>query len=257
MVLVDGTAVAAAGDVPVLDLAADFADFTDGPGTEDLPRLASPSDVAYVLYTSGSTGVPKGVAVEHRNTVNFLRWARSVFATEVLDRTLWSTSVNFDLAVFELFLPLVTGRTVVAVRNALAVRANTDATLVNTVPSAIAALADAQQIPDSVRTINLAGEALKRDLVDRIFAAADGVEEIRNLYGPSETTTYSTAVVMHRETGFVPHVGGPIGNTRLYVVDGCGRPVPVGVVGELFIGGLGVARGYLGRPGLTGERFVP
>ncbi|WP_064273689.1 non-ribosomal peptide synthetase [Streptomyces sp. RTd22] len=256
VVLIDGT-TPTTDDVPVLDLATDFG---DGPDT-DLPHVAAsalPSDTAYILYTSGSTGTPKGVTVEHRNTVNFLRWARSAFATEVLDRTLWSTSVNFDLAVFEVFLPLVTGRTVVAVRDALAVRADTtDVTLVNTVPSAIAALADAREIPDAVRTINLAGEPLKRDLVDRVFAAADGVEEVRNLYGPSETTTYSTAVVMRRATGFVPHVGGPIGNTRLYVVDGYGRPTPVGVVGELFIGGRGVTRGYLGRPGLTAERFVP
>jgi acyl-coenzyme A synthetase/AMP-(fatty) acid ligase/aryl carrier-like protein len=107
-----------------------------------------------------------------------------------------------------------------------------------------------------VRTVNLAGEPLKRALVERLFAQTQ-VETVCNLYGPSETTTYSTWVAMRREEGFVPHIGRPIANTRVYLLDGNGQPVPQGVVGELYIGGDGVARGYLNREELTAERFLP
>ena len=216
----------------------------------------APQHLAYVIYTSGSTGVPKGVAIEHRNAVNFISWAQFSFACDVLERTLLSTSLNFDLAVFECFVPLSVGATVRLVLNALDLtRTQVNVTLINTVPSAIHAVVEANGVAQTVRTINLAGEPLKSALAERIFAATH-VDTVCNLYGPSETTTYSTWVAMRRGDPFAPHIGRPIANTRIYILDARGEPVPVGVAGELYIGGAGVARGYLNRPELTAERFV-
>ncbi len=209
--------------------------------------------LAYLIYTSGSTGRPKGVMVEHRNAANFLNWGRDTFGG-VLGRTLFSTSLNFDLAVFECFVPLVSGGTVQVMRDALEL-AGAAGTLVNTVPSAMKALVETGRVPRGVHTVNLAGEPLKRALVEEIFATT-GVERVCNLYGPSETTTYSTWVEMTRGGGFAPHVGRPVANTRVYITDPRSEPVPVGVAGEILIGGAGVARGYLNRPELTAERFV-
>jgi amino acid adenylation domain-containing protein len=219
-------------------------------------RRATPQDLAYVIYTSGSTGQPKGVAIEHRNTVNFVQWARQAFSAQELARTLMSTSLNFDLAVYECFVPLSVGGCVQLVDNALALlQQPVHASLINTVPSALQALLQARAVPGSVCTVNLAGEPLKRSLVQQLFEHSQ-VQRVCNLYGPSETTTYSTWVSMPRESGFAPHIGRPIANTRIYLLDPKGRPVPIGVVGELVIGGAGVARGYLHREALTAERFL-
>nr|WP_161974662.1 non-ribosomal peptide synthetase [Albitalea terrae] len=233
----------------------DQEDSTVRPGSNPASR-ATAQDLAYVIYTSGSTGQPKGVAIEHRNTVNFVQWAKTQFAAQELQRTLLSTSLNFDLAVYECFVPLSVGACVQVVDNALAlVQQPVSASLINTVPSALQALLQAQAVPRSVRTVNLAGEPLKQPLVDKLFEHSD-VQRVCNLYGPSETTTYSTWVSMAREEGFKPHIGRPIANTSIYLLDARGQPVPIGVVGEMYIGGAGVARGYLNREALTAERFV-
>jgi amino acid adenylation domain-containing protein len=227
-------------------------------GEESNPENAGLTSrhLAYIIYTSGSTGRPKGVAIAHRNTVNFISWARTTFAGGELSRTLFSTSLNFDLAVFECFVPLSVGGTVCLVGDALALRrTGAEVTLVNTVPSAMQALLETQSVPGSVRQVNLAGEPLKAQLVERIFATT-GVRAVSNLYGPSETTTYSTWVTMERAGGFNASIGRPVGNTQTYVLDGGGEPVPAGVAGELYIGGAGVARGYQGRAALTAEKFV-
>jgi amino acid adenylation domain-containing protein len=216
----------------------------------------TPDHLAYVIFTSGSTGTPKGVAVEHRNAVNLIHWARSSFGADILRSTLFSTSLSFDLAVFECFVPITSGATVRIVQNALALEpATADVTLINTVPSAMDALIQADKVTSTVRTINLAGEVLKPTLVERIFSTT-AVNTVCNLYGPSETSVYSTWVVMRRGEAFVSHIGRPIANTRIYVLDAHRQPVPVGVVGELYIGGVGVARGYLNRPELTAEKFL-
>ncbi|MEQ1514796.1 MAG: amino acid adenylation domain-containing protein, partial [Lysobacteraceae bacterium] len=212
-------------------------------------------NLAYVIYTSGSTGQPKGVAIEHVNTGNLIAWAQANFAAEELGRTLFSTSINFDLAVFELFAPLSSGATVVLARDVLAVAPATEVSLINTVPSAITSLIDAEQVPRSARIVNLAGEPLKRALTERIFASTQA-GAVANLYGPTETTTYSTWVRMDRSGGFLGHIGRPIANTQVYILDTKRRPVPQGVIGEIHIGGDGVARGYLHRPELTAERFL-
>ncbi|WAJ35465.1 amino acid adenylation domain-containing protein [Pseudomonas sp. GOM7] len=222
-------------------------------GNPVVPSLTS-SNLAYLIYTSGSTGLPKGVMIEHRNTVNFLTWAQQAFEPEVLQNTLFSTSLNFDLAVYECFAPLTTGGCVHVVENALAAR-EANVSLINTVPSALKALLESGGLNEGVHTVNVAGEALKGSLVDKLFAETS-VQRLCNLYGPSETTTYSSWVAMDRANGFVPHIGKPVGNTQFYLLDEHRQPVPLGVAGELYIGGAGVARGYLNRDDLTAERFL-
>ncbi|HET7463267.1 MAG TPA: amino acid adenylation domain-containing protein, partial [Longimicrobium sp.] len=217
---------------------------------------ALPANLAYLIYTSGSTGRPKGVAIEHRSAAAMLAWAARVHTPEEVSGVLLSTSLCFDLSVFELFLPLTQGGCVIVVENALALPRSAAAErvrLLNTVPSAGAALLATGGIPPTVRTVNLAGEPLRAELVDALYAA--GVGRVRDLYGPSEETTYSTWTV--RRAGGPETIGRPIDHTRAYVLDGWMRPAPVGVAGELYLGGPGVARGYLGRPALTAERFVP
>ncbi|MCF5710727.1 amino acid adenylation domain-containing protein, partial [Pseudomonas syringae] len=212
--------------------------------------------LAYVIYTSGSTGLPKGVMIEHRNTVNFLTWAQASFAPSVLAKTLFSTSLNFDLAVYECFAPLISGGCIDVVTNVLALNEGEhDVTLINTVPSALKALLESGGLGQGVHTVNVAGEALKRSLVESLFEQTQ-VQRLCNLYGPSETTTYSSWVAMDRENGFAAHIGKPVANTQFYLLDEQGQPVPLGVPGEIYIGGAGVARGYLNRDDLTAERFL-
>jgi microcystin synthetase protein McyA len=230
-------------------------------GAESNPERASvgltPEHLAYVIYTSGSTGVPKGVMLEHRNTVNLICWAHQSFSDDVLAGTLFSTSLNFDLAVYECFVPLTSGGSIHMVSNALDLaREEMDVTLINTVPSVMKTLLEEKALPSEVQVVNVAGEPLKRELVERIFAATE-VKQVCNLYGPTETTTYSTWVRMKREDGFAPHIGRPIANTCVYILDNMMDPAPVGMAGEIYIGGAGVARGYLNRDDLTAERFVP
>jgi amino acid adenylation domain-containing protein/FkbH-like protein len=213
--------------------------------------------LAYALYTSGSTGRPKSVAITHRSAEALIRWAHTVFGLEDLRGTLASTSICFDLSVFELFVPLTIGGRVILAEDALALpqlAAAEEVTLVNTVPSAMAALLLDGRLPRSIRTINLAGEPLKPALVDQLYASTT-VERVFDLYGPSEDTTYSTYAL--RRPGGPATIGRPIANTRTYILDANGHPTPVGVPGELYIGGAGLARGYLNRPDLTAERFVP
>ncbi|BCN02235.1 hypothetical protein RPSA_47710 (plasmid) [Ralstonia solanacearum] len=238
--------------VPVLDLDGPLEEAEHDPQVEAL----KPHHLAYVIYTSGSTGRPKGVVVEHRNTVNFLAWAARAFPPASLARTLFSTSLNFDLSVFECFAPLTTGGRIDIVVNVLALGDGThDVRLINTVPSALSALLESSGLDPAVEVVNVAGEALKRELVERLFAQTQA-RRLYNLYGPSETTTYSSWVCMDRQTGFQAHIGRPIANTQIYVLDAYRQPVPLGVTGEIYIGGAGVARGYLNRPELTAERFV-
>ncbi|HEY3492109.1 MAG TPA: amino acid adenylation domain-containing protein, partial [Solirubrobacterales bacterium] len=228
---------------------------------ESAPKVASgvlPDNLAYLIYTSGSTGRPKGVAIEHRSAVAFARWAHGVFPPEDLAGVLAATSIAFDLSVFELFVTLAWGGKVILAENALELpnlAAAKEVTLVNTVPSAMAELARQRAVPASVRTVNLAGEPLKRSLVDAIHEISDC--RVLDLYGPSETTTYSTFALAARDERREPTIGRPLAGTRVLVLDRGGQPVPVGVPGELFIGGAGMARGYLDRPDLTAERFVP
>ncbi len=242
------------GEMPVLDLSS--TDIAHEPVDNPVVAGLDARSLAYVIYTSGSTGQPKGVMIEHRNAVNFLHWAHEAFDAREQARTLFSTSLNFDLAVYECFAPLTRGGRIEVVSNILALREREyEVDLVNTVPSALASLLDSGALGASVRTVNVAGEALRRELVEKLFAET-AVARLCNLYGPSETTTYSTWVSMPREQGFAAHIGRPVANTQIHLLDARGALVPFGVAGEICIGGAGVARGYLNRPELTAERFV-
>ena len=221
-------------------------------------RVAT-DNLAYVIYTSGSTGKPKGVAIEHHSTVALVDWARGVFTSEDLAGVLASTSICFDLSVFELFVPLSCGGRVVLAENALHLPTLPDAnnvTLINTVPSAIAELLKVNGVPASVRTVNLAGEPLQNKLVQQIYQQ-DSIDRVFNLYGPSEDTTYSTFALVNKGNRNTPSIGRAIANTQIYLLDRHLQPVPIGVLGELHIGGAGLARGYLNRPELTNEKFIP
>ena len=214
------------------------------------------SHLGYLIFTSGSTGIPKGVAIEHRNAVNLIHWALTAFDASAYRETLQATSLNFDLSVYEVFVPLSSGGCVRVVEDALSLtRGPSQVTLVNTVPSAIVGVLDCGAVPKETRVVNLAGEALKQEVVTRLLAIPS-IESVNNLYGPSETTTYSTWCPMSRDTGFISTIGRPVANTAVYVLDQNREPLPIGVSGELYIGGDGVARGYLSRPDLTADRFI-
>jgi amino acid adenylation domain-containing protein len=226
-------------------------------------------DLMYVIYTSGSTGKPKGVMVEHRNVANFLVGMRERIG--LLRGGVWlsATSVSFDISVLEIFGSLTHGFTLVlmgetqfgvASKEAYSLAAQLERHTVShfqcTPSQALLLLADpeAKQALRHVQEMLIGGEALGLDLAKQLTACLGG--RLINVYGPTETTIWSTTFEVPREPADVS-LGTPIANTTLYVLDESLEPVPVGVAGELYIGGLGVARGYLRRDELTRERFLP
>ncbi|HSG40259.1 MAG TPA: amino acid adenylation domain-containing protein, partial [Thermoanaerobaculia bacterium] len=217
-----------------------------------------PRNLAYVIYTSGSTGRPKGVAIEHGSAAALMEWARGMFADGELAAVLAATSVCFDVSVFELFAPLALGGSIVLAENALALPdlpVASRVTMVCAVPSAMAELVERSAIPPGVRVAGLGGEPFPGPLAERLHALGT-LERVLNLYGPTEDTTYSTWAEVP-PGGAPPLIGRVVAGTRAYILDRGGELLPVGVPGELFLGGAGLARGYLGRPELTAERFVP
>ncbi|SHF40806.1 non-ribosomal peptide synthase domain TIGR01720/amino acid adenylation domain-containing protein [Seinonella peptonophila] len=225
----------------------------------DPPSCEVESDaLAYLIYTSGSTGKPKGVMIEHRQAVALISWAGKTFSATELAGVLASTSICFDLSVFEMFVPLVHGGAVHIAENALALARLTTRdkiTLINTVPSAAGELVRQEAIPNSVETINLAGEALNRSLVDKLYQSTT-VKKVYNLYGPSEDTTYSTFTCVARNSNKAPTIGRPIHNSVVYVLDRNMQQLPVGIAGELYLAGAGVTRGYWQRDELTRQRYL-
>ncbi|MGZ9932451.1 non-ribosomal peptide synthetase [Streptomyces sp. NC-S4] len=221
---------------------------------------AGPGHLAYVLYTSGSTGTPKGVAVTRGGFHNLLCGMRETFPAPANERVLFTTSATFDIAGVEVFLPLITGGRIIGayqdqIHNPPALVGLIDrhaVTLVQATPSALRPLLDA--LGDRPRALEIfaAGEALPAGLAARMLRAGT---RVLNGYGPTETTVYASVAELTGAAGAVP-IGRPTAGTELYVVDDADRPVPVGVPGELLIGGAGVARGYLGREDLTAERFT-
>jgi amino acid adenylation domain-containing protein len=228
-------------------------------GDKSNPGVAvSPENLAYAIYTSGSTGRPKGVAIEHRNTVIVLQWLRDSVSDEERASVLGSTSISFDVSIAEIFGTLCWGGTLVLVENALSLAnlpAGVEVVYASMVPSAAAELLRMGAIPPSVRTMNLGGEPLPNALAQGLYALGT-VEKVGNLYGPTEDTTYSTYSVVEPGAEKV-YVGRPVANTQAYVLDRNLQPVPVGVPGELYLAGDGVTRGYLNRPALTAERYLP
>ncbi|MFE1269846.1 amino acid adenylation domain-containing protein [Streptomyces sp. NPDC058758] len=227
-----------------------------------VPYGAVPADAtAYVLYTSGSTGLPKGVAVTHGNLAHLLASLRDLLPLGPADRLLAVTTVAFDIAHLELLLPLLGGAAVVLaspdeVREPRALGRLVErhgVTAVQATPSLWSGLV--AEVPEAVRGLRVlvGGEALPPALAGKLTALAS---EVVHAYGPTETTIWSLAAPIDARDAERPPLGSPLGGTRVYVLDEALRPVPVGVPGELYLGGPGVARGYLGRPGQTAERFV-
>ncbi|MGW1374181.1 amino acid adenylation domain-containing protein [Streptomyces sp. NPDC002446] len=221
-------------------------------------------DLAYVIYTSGSTGLPKGVMNVHAAIRNRLLWMQDAYRLDASDRVLQKTPFSFDVSVWEFFWPLMAGATLVVARPeghkdggylARAIREE-HITTVHFVPSMLQVfLQERVEECVSLRRVICSGEALPRDLQDR-FLARSGAE-LHNLYGPTEAAIDVTSWACRADGDLRPvPIGSPIANTQLYVLDRHLRPVPTGVAGELHIGGRNLARGYLGRPELTAERFI-
>lgn len=222
------------------------------PAADD--ACAVPGDLAYVLFTSGSTGQPKGVQVTHGNVLALLDWARQTFTEAERARVLASTSLCFDLSVFELFVPLCLGTTCVVTPRILDLveQPGLGVTMINTVPSAVEALLAAGSVPPTVSTALIAGEPFRQNLVDRLFRET-GVRRVLDLYGPTEDTVYSTAA--ERRPAGRESIGRPLPGTRAYVLDPALQPVPVGLPGELYLAGCGLSLGYRGREDLTRAAF--
>ena len=226
-------------------------------------RGAGPKNLAYVIYTSGSTGVPKGVMVEHGGVVNLLWSMRELLAFDASDRFVLQTTIAFDIAGLELYLPLICGaRTILTDQKTVldpALLSETllrhEATFLQATPATWGVLMEAGCAGlNGIKAIS-GGEALPPDLAMWMMQQA---RNLWNMYGPTETTIWSAALAV--EAGaMVParlSIGRPIANTKIYILDANLQPAPIRVAGEIYIGGAGVARGYLNRPELTVERFV-
>ncbi len=246
------------GQPTVVDLVAEWEQIDQEPDTEPTSGVL-PDNLAYVIYTSGSTGMPKGVAITHRSLANFLHTMRERPGLTAQDTLLAITTIAFDIAGLELFLPLIVGARVVLLPHAdvtdpaRLVQALTEhqVTILQATPMTWWMLLEAGWAGNPHLTCLCGGEALPPQLAATL---RDRCAALWNMYGPTETTIWS-AIWPVGEGPIL--IGRPIANTQLYVLDAQLQPVPFGVAGELYIGGDGLARGYLGRPDLTADRFVP
>ncbi|HYW05931.1 MAG TPA: amino acid adenylation domain-containing protein, partial [Longimicrobium sp.] len=227
--------------------------WADQPTADPHRAGLTPDHLAYVIYTSGSTGTPKGVMVGHRNLGNLISWHVAAFGLEAGQRSSSVAGLGFDATTWEIWPPLCVGASLLLPRHGAD-------------PQALLEWWAAQPLDVAFLPTPLAESAFARGLTnphlrallvggDRLHAVpADAPFALINNYGPTETTVVATSGEVH--AGGAPHIGRPIGNTRIYLLDGRGEPAPVGVAGEMHIGGAGVARGYLDRPELTAEHFV-
>ena len=230
----------------------------------DLPCPASATTAVSVLYTSGSTGKPKGAVNMHRGVCNYLLFKRQLLGLEPSDRMLFTTPISFDTSVEEFFLPLISGGCLVIAKAGsqrepgylARLIASENVTTACFVPTMLRFLLEDPQGCGSLKHVISGGEALTPDLVERFFQLLDA--DLYNDYGPTETSIAVATWKCRRDypRGIIP-IGRPISNVRLYVLDAARKPVPVGVPGELYIGGVAVGRGYLNRPELNAERFLP
>jgi amino acid adenylation domain-containing protein len=224
------------------------------------PIEGTGSQLAYILYTSGSTGTPKGVEIRHHNLVNFMLSMQREPGITPADRLLAVTTISFDIAGLELYLPLITGATLVLAdadsakdgRSLLDIVRSKGITIMQATPSTWRMMLNAGwKHPLPLKAL-CGGEALPQDLAAIL---ATKCSSLWNMYGPTETTIWSTVKQVLPDTKTIT-IGRPIANTQIYILDEAARPVALGAIGEIYIGGDGVARGYHNRPALTTERFV-
>jgi amino acid adenylation domain-containing protein len=223
-------------------------------------RPARPTNLAYTIYTSGSSGKPKGVAIEHRSVVNLLTAMQREPGFDSADVLVGVTTISFDIAALEIFLPLISGgRLVLATTNEVVDGAalaqllkRSGATMLQATPSTWRLLLDANWRATRGFKMLCGGEALSRELANQLL---EGGGELWNMYGPTETTIWSSVLRIERGGGPVL-IGPPLANTQFYIVDAALEPVPIGAVGELLIGGEGLSRGYRNLPELTAQRFI-
>ncbi|HEX3128876.1 MAG TPA: non-ribosomal peptide synthase/polyketide synthase, partial [Thermoanaerobaculia bacterium] len=236
-----------------------------GEGEESRHR-PDPDSLAYMIYTSGSTGRPKGAMNSHRGIVNRILWMQQEYGLTPDDRVLQKTPFSFDVSVWEFFWPLIVGARLVVARPGghqdpaylVETIQREEITTLHFVPSMLQVFVE-QPGADrctSLRRVMASGEALPADLAKRFFARMPQGVELHNLYGPTEAAVDVTYHACRPGEERIP-IGRPVANTRIHILDADGNPVPVGVAGELHIAGVQVGRGYLHRPDLTAERFVP
>ncbi|MBP5975680.1 amino acid adenylation domain-containing protein [Brasilonema sp. CT11] len=218
------------------------------------------SNLAYVIYTSGSTGQPKGVQISHQSVNNFLSAMQQRPGITKQDTLLAITTISFDIAALEIFLPITVGASMVIARRDVTLDGRelfdllvkSKATIMQATPATWRLLLDSNYQFSDLKIL-CGGEALPWDLVNQLLAKS---ASLWNLYGPTETTIWSTVCQLESHDSLIS-IGRPIDNTQIYILDQNLQPVPVGVPGELHIGGAGLARGYLNRPELTQEKFIP
>ncbi len=257
-------------DLEVLNCAVICLDTPPGPDAdyplENPQSGVGPGNLSYVIHTSGSTGTPKGVEIEHRSLVNHMEWMRACYPVDREDRVLSRTSISFDAAVWEFWLPLISGAILCLPPtgterdpDALADFMNRfGISIAQFVPTLLSATLDSGvSKPSNLRLVFAGGEVLGRELAEKTIGSWN--VPIVNLFGPTETTIQVTHYLCRGkvpDTQTIP-IGSPIWNAQIYILDRLLQPVPVGVPGEIYIGGEGVARGYHNRPELTAERFIP
>lgn len=255
-----------AAKVRVLCIDANWDSDIAGRSTENPDSLITLENLAYTIYTSGSTGKPKGVMNTHRGILNRLLWMQETYQLTACDRVLQKTPFSFDVSVWEFFWPCMFGASLVVARpeghkdNDYLVRTIIDRqiTVMHFVPSMLQLFLQTPNVSEcrSLRDVICSGEALPADLRDHFFARLDA--RLHNLYGPTEAAVDVTFWQCRREdpSDTIP-IGRPVANTQMYILDRYMQPAPVGIPGQLHIGGVQVACGYLNRPEVTAEKFVP
>ena len=222
----------------------------------------TPQDLAYVIYTSGSTGKPKGVEIRHQSLVNVMFYrVTQLLDKDALNAIALTAPLSFDASVGQLFAPLLVGGKSVIVDNLFALPTCPqfqEITCIGATPSIIDKFIDDFPLPDSLNTLILGGEAVSQALLEKLSLQAN-VKRIINLYGPTEVTVHCTAAVLLDRTQpkmEFPNIGRPIANSKIYILDAELQPVPINISGEIYVGGTGLARGYLNQPQLTSEKFI-
>lgn len=226
------------------------------------------SDLAYVIYTSGSTGKPKGVAIAHRGVCNQLYWRKTTFGLTSTDKVLQTFSISFDPSVWQIFLPLLFGGELVIARPGGHMDAayivqliiQQQVTIITLVPSMLRVFLDTKGVENCtyLKHITCGGEALPVELIERFYERLHVGDILHNLYGPTEATIDATYWTCQRGTDYsIAPIGRAIANTQTYILNSDLQPVATGEPGELYIGGVGLAKGYLNRPELTAQRFIP